>query len=113
MSPAVPLCYIGSMELHLVQMAIARGKPALNRAKVQALTAPVATSRPASPVLILLPELYSTGYLDEASAARPGPEGETWEEVAGKDRDFLSALARGLKAWVSGPTVEVGDAGGQ
>jgi omega-amidase len=103
------------MDLHLVQMAIARGKPALNRAKVQALTAPLAASRagagPAAPSLLLLPELFSTGYLDEASAARPGPEGETWEEVAGKDQDFLSALARGLKSWVSGPTVEAGESG--
>jgi predicted amidohydrolase len=99
-------------------MAIARGKPALNRAKVQALTAPLASSRNlagagGSPALILLPELFSTGYLDLASAARTGPEGETWEEVAGKDREFLSALARKLKAWVSGPTVEAGAAGGQ
>jgi omega-amidase len=103
------------MELHLVQMAIARGKPALNRAKVQALTAPLSASRSgsASPSLILLPELFSTGYLDEASAARPGPEGETWAEVAGKDKEFLSALAVGLKAWVSGPSLEVADASGQ
>lgn len=118
MSPIPPLCYIEDMDLHLVQMAIARGKPAQNRAKVQALTAPLAASRSpsgagASPALVLLPELFSTGYLDQASAARPGPEGETWEEVSGKDHDFLSALARGLKAWVSGSTVEVGDAAGQ
>lgn len=93
------------MELNLVQMAIARGKPALNRAKVQALTAPL-LGKTAKPALVLLPELFSTGYLDEASANQPGPEGETWDEVARKDLDFLSALSRNLGCWVSGTTVE-------
>jgi omega-amidase len=95
------------MDIHLFQMAIARNKPALNRAKVQALAAPLA-GRLAKPGLVLLPELFSTGFLDDASASRPGPEGEAWEEVADKDREFLSGLASGLGAWVSGTTVEAG-----
>ena len=45
------------MELHLVQMAITRGKPELNRAKVQAL---IASLKPATPAMIVLPELFST-----------------------------------------------------
>jgi predicted amidohydrolase len=56
----------------------------------------------------MLPELFSTGFLDAASAAQAGPEGEAWEEVAGKDREFLAGLARTLGAWVSGTTVEAG-----
>lgn len=107
------------MDLHLVQMAIARGKPALNRAKVQALTAPLlpppgAAPRPKAssrePALVVLPELFSTGYLDASSAAAPGPKGpggETWEEVGRKDREFLAGLSRSLNCWVAGTTVDV------
>lgn len=97
------------MDIYLVQMDIARNKPALNRAKVQALTAPLAGR--GKPGLLLLPELFSTGFLDTASAAQPGPggdEGEPWEEVAAKDREFLATLARTLGCWVSGTTVEAG-----
>jgi predicted amidohydrolase len=96
------------MELHLVQMAIARGKPALNRAKVQALTAPL-QGKAGKPGLILLPELFSTGFLDEAMAAQAGPEGptgESWRELLQKDMDFLAALARSLHCWVSGTSAE-------
>jgi predicted amidohydrolase len=114
------------MELHLVQMAIARGKPELNRAKVQALTAPL---KPAAPALLVLPELFSTGYLDGAAlpggfaAGRAGAQGSLGPEalagVAAADRAFLSGLAWRMKCWVAGTTVEAappaagnGDAGG-
>jgi len=103
------------MELHLVQMAIARGKSELNRAKVQALTAPLKSSIPA---MIVLPELFSTGYLDGAAlsggaasaSGRTGPAGSLGPEalagVAAADRAFLADLARRTRCWVAGTTVE-------
>jgi predicted amidohydrolase len=110
------------MEIRLVQMAVTRGNPDLNRAKVKALTAPSGgaadagkSSRPGrEPALVVLPELFSTGFLDTASAAEPGPAGpggEAWEEVAARDREFLSSLARNLGCWVAGTTVEAGAPG--
>ena len=102
------------MELHLVQMAIARGKPELNRAKVQALTAPL---KPAAPALLILPELFSTGYLDTAAlpggiASSPGSlTAESLAPVAEADRAFLSALALKTRSWVAGTTVEAGPQG--
>ncbi len=103
------------MELHLVQMAIARGKPELNRAKVQALTAPI---KPSNPAMIVLPELFSTGYLDGAgfsgnaasAPGRVGPAGSLGPEalagVAAADRAFLAGLAIKTRCWVAGTTVE-------
>jgi predicted amidohydrolase len=96
------------MELYLVQMAIVRGKPELNRAKVQALTAPL---KPSAPAVIVLPELFSTGYLDGAAlpggiAAAPGSLGpEALSGVAAADRAFLADLARRTGCWVAGTTV--------
>src|SRR3954471_22360053 len=101
------------MELYLVQMAIARGKPELNRAKVQALTAPI---KPSLPAMIVLPELFSTGYLDGAalsgnvSSGRATPAGSlspgTLAGVAAADRAFLADLAIRTRCWVAGTTVE-------
>lgn len=110
------------MEILLVQMAIARGKPGLNRAKVESLTANL---KPSKPSLIVLPELFSTGYLDEtwlpdreapsdagipAGSGNPGGR-EAGGALARDDRAFLSALARRLGSWVAGSTVEAGPAG--
>jgi len=89
----------------LVQMAIARNKPELNRAKVLALTANL---KPAKPGLLVLPELFSTGYLDEAALK---PEGQSLSEVARADRTFFADLARKLSCWVAGATVEAGPRG--
>jgi predicted amidohydrolase len=109
------------MELHLVQMAIVRGKPDLNRAKVQALTAPLkppGAAAAAGPGLIVLPELFSTGYLDGAAlpggaATAPGSlSAEALSGVAAADRSFLADLARKTGCWVNGTTVESGPAGG-
>ena len=100
------------MEIYLAQMAIVRGKPELNRAKVTALTSNVAglasptnpaQSKAAQPFLLVLPELFSTGYLDDSS---PRPE-----TLAAADRAFLSALALKLGCWVAGSTVEAGAPG--
>jgi omega-amidase len=89
------------MDINLVQMAIARGKPELNRAKVTALTASVKPRvSGAEPGLLVLPELFSTGYLDEG--------GLPPSELAGQDRAYLSGLARKLGCWVAGATVEAG-----
>lgn len=103
------------MDLHLVQMAIARGKPELNRAKVQALTAQL---KPGKPSLVVLPELFSTGYLDESAlppdGTGPNPAASDptgLARVAGDDRAFLSSLARRLGSWVAGSTVEAGPPG--
>lgn len=100
------------MDIHLVQMAIARGKPELNRAKVLALTAHL---KPGKPSLLVLPELFSTGYLDEsalpsegADPVHPHSDRSGLARVAGEDRFFLSALARKLGSWVVGATVEAG-----
>ena len=50
------------MQVSLVQMDIVLGKPGINRQKVQELTAPLGERD-----IILLPELWSTGYqLDQA-----------------------------------------------
>ncbi len=88
------------MDILLVQMAINRGKPELNRAKVAALTAPL---KPGKPSLLILPELFSTGFLDET--ARPP------EALAAEDRAFCADLARKLGSWVAGATVEAGPPG--
>ncbi len=90
------------MDLHLVQMAIAHGKPELNRAKVSALTAAL---KPGKPALLVLPELFSTGYLEVSSPASMPPG------LAEADRQFLSGLAERTGAWVAGSTVETGPAG--
>lgn len=108
------------MELHLVQMAIARGKPDLNRAKVQALTAPLkpaGTGPAAKPGMIILPELFSTGYLDGGALPGGTPSGpgslsaEALSGVAAADRAFLADLARKTGCWVAGATVESGPPG--
>lgn len=103
------------MDIHLVQMAIARGKPDLNRAKAKALTAPL---KPGKPSLIVFPELFSTGWLDGAALpggsgaagdlTRTGPDAATVAATAAADREFLSDLARRLGSWVAGSTVEAG-----
>ncbi|HKP97092.1 MAG TPA: nitrilase-related carbon-nitrogen hydrolase [Fibrobacteria bacterium] len=93
------------MDIHLVQMAVARGKPGLNRAKVQSLTASL---RPAKPSLIVLPELFSTGFLDEAML-QADPAGLA--ATAAEDRAFAASLARRLGSWVAGATVEAGPPG--
>jgi omega-amidase len=95
-----------NMEILLVQMAIERGKPGLNRAKIQSLTGNLRLSGPA---LLVLSELFSTGYLDD-SALRP--EGaKALAGLAGEDRAFLAALAVKLGCWVAGATVEAGPPG--
>jgi omega-amidase len=94
------------MEIVLVQMQIARGKPALNRAKVQALTAEL---RPSKPALLVLPELFSTGYLVQGDL---GSE-EAWATAAEEDREFLSQTARRLECWVAGTTLEAGSGEGK
>jgi omega-amidase len=113
-------CYTKGMELHLVQMAIVRGKPGINRAKVQALTAalkPAGAGPTAKPGLLVLPELFSTGYLDAAAlpggaALSPGSlSAEALAGVAADDRAFLADLARKTGSWVAGSTVEAGPAG--
>ncbi|MDB5104147.1 MAG: apolipoprotein N-acyltransferase [Fibrobacteres bacterium] len=105
-----------AMDIHLVQMAIARGKPDFNRAKATALTANI---KPAKPALIVLPELFSTGFLDESALQSDGADlnptaSETATVLAGvarEDRAFLSALARKHGCWVAGTTVEAGPPG--
>jgi predicted amidohydrolase len=105
-----------AMDIHLVQMDIARGKPALNRAKVQALTANI---KPAKPTLIVLPELFSTGYLDESALQTDGADliptaaedGMALASAAREDRAFFASLARKLGSWVAGATVEGGAPG--
>ncbi len=94
------------MEILLVQMAIERGKPGLNRAKVQSLTANLKLTAPS---LLVLPELFSTGFLDD-SALRPAGA-KAMAGVAGEDRAFLASLAAKLGCWVAGATVEAGPAG--
>lgn len=101
------------MELLLVQMAISRGKPAVNRARLQALAAPLKAS-PQS--ILIVPELFSTGYLDAAAlpggrSQEPGSlPAEALAGVAGEDAAFLADLARGMRCWVAGATVEAGPA---
>lgn len=107
------------MDILLLQMAITRGKPELNRAKVQALTAPL---KPGKPSLVVLPELFSTGWLDGAalpagsgaagSLTATGPDAATVAAVAPADRKFLAGLARNLGSWVAGTTVASGPPGG-
>jgi omega-amidase len=101
------------MELHLVQMAIARGKPDLNRAKAQALTASLKPSA-STPAMIILPELFSTGYLDSTALPGSGASGggtagslgpEALAGIAAADHAFLSDLARKTRCWVAGTTV--------
>lgn len=94
------------MDIYLVQMAITRGKPALNRAKVQALTGNL---RPGKLSLVVLPELFSTGYLD--ATAMEAPASEAWPAIRAEDGAFMASLARKLGCWVAGATVEPGPAG--
>ena len=93
------------MDNFLVQMAIVRGQPTLNRDKVKALTANL---RPSNPTLVLLPELFSTGYVD-VSALEP-TEADVWTRVASEDCGFIANLASNLGCWVAGTTVEKGPA---
>jgi predicted amidohydrolase len=92
-------------------MAIARGKPALNRAKVLSLTAGIKprTAQGAEDSLLVLPELFSTGFLDE-SVLRPDGAAAI-ADVAGEDRAFLASLARKSGCWVAGATVQAGPPG--
>ena len=92
------------MEILLVQMAIARGKPGLNRAKVTSLTSNLPAPKPQKPSLLVLPELFSTGYLDAADVRAGIAE-------ADEDRAYFASLARRLGCWVAGATVEAGPPG--
>ncbi len=94
------------MDIFLVQMAIARGKPELNRSKVQALTAGIGPGRGG---LIVLPELFSTGFLD--TNALNASEAEAWAAVGAADGLFLSTLAQKLGCYIMGSTVEMGPLG--
>jgi predicted amidohydrolase len=52
--------------------------------------------RAGRPGLVLLPELFSTGFLDEAMAAQPGPagaDGDAWEDLAARDRGTTAEAA--------------------
>jgi omega-amidase len=105
-----------AMDIHLVQMAIVRGKPELNRAKVLSLTANL---KPSKPGLVLLPELFSTGFLDESALQPDGADlnptsngtATALAGVAREDRAFFASLARKLGCWVVGATVEAGPPG--
>ncbi len=88
------------MDIYLVQMAIARGKPSLNRAKVLALTASIPAGKKP---LIVLPELFSTGFLD--LTALDENKAAEWEQIAKEDANFLSELAKRQEAWVVGTSV--------
>lgn len=94
------------MDVTLVQMEIARGKPELNRAKVQSLTAPLKRFD-REPGLVVLPELFSTGYLVQGDLGDARGE-HAWVSSAPEDRKFLAELARRLNAWVAGTTIETG-----
>jgi omega-amidase len=95
------------MDIILVQMDIARGKPSLNRAKVLALTGALHPA-PGKPALLVLPELFSTGYLDPT--AMDASQAAFWSALPGEDAAFLASLARKLGCWVAGSTVEKGPA---
>jgi omega-amidase len=94
------------MDIYMVQMGIVRGKPALNRAKVQALTSLI---QPGKPSLIVLPELFSTGYLDITSLNIS--QQDFWNVLALDDQNFLTNLAQKTDCWIAGTTVRSGPAG--
>lgn len=78
------------MQVALVQMDIVLGQPELNRQQVLELTTGLGQCD-----LILLPELWSTGYqLDQAQ--------ELAEEVTGPSGRLMQQLARSHRAYVGG-----------
>lgn len=78
------------MQVSLVQMDIALGNSEANRKKVQELTAPLGDRD-----IILLPELWSTGYqLDQAA--------ELGEDLDGETVQLMRAIAKGHHAYVGG-----------
>lgn len=85
------------MEIHLVQMAIARGDPPRNRSKVETLTAPL-QGKKGELSLIVLPELFSTGFAAQGLA-----------DQGREDKQFLATLARERGCWVAGTTLEAAD----
>lgn len=74
------------MNVAIIQMDITTGVPAANRKTVAEKTAYAACRTP-KPDVIVLPELWPSGYALERAAELSSPEGT-------KDADFLATLAR-------------------
>ncbi len=106
------------MEIQLVQMAITRLKPGLNRAKAQALTSAL---KPGKPGLVIFPELFSTGFVDEAAIESSGrtsgrnsgrTDPDAWSRILADDLEFFANLARRCGRWIFGSSLQpdtVGD----
>ncbi|MGI6358769.1 MAG: carbon-nitrogen family hydrolase [Bacillota bacterium] len=78
------------MQVSLVQMDIVLGDPGANRQKIRELTAPLGRRD-----VILLPELWSTGYqLDQA--------GQLAEDSQGESVVLMQQVARAHQAYVGG-----------
>jgi len=100
------------MDIYLLQMAIIRGKPGLNRAKVLALTGNL---KPGKFSLVVLPELFSTGFLDEGALQPQVNEKSAvnWNTLAIEDKNFFSTIAQNLNCFVLGATAEKGEMDGE
>ena len=91
------------MRVCAIQMDVAKGDRAANHAAVRRLAAEAV--RLCSPEVIVLPELWSTGYALERAAALASPEGVL-------DAEFLGGLARELGTAFAGGSV-LASRGGQ
>ena len=85
------------MNVSAVQLAIAWEDRAVNFAKVRAL---LAATPPAPGALVVLPEMFATGFSMNLAATRQTP--------AREDEAFLSGLAREHRAFVLGGVVSPG-----
>ena len=90
----------GAREVLCLQYEIAWEDPPANYAKVSGMLAGAAV---AAGSLVVLPEMFSTGFSMNAPAIAQGG--------AGKDEEFLASAARKHNAWIVGGVVAAGDGG--
>ena len=86
------------MRIALIQQAIVPGDKQANYDRVEALLSEAVTRSDAVPDVVVLPELWSTGYaLDEL--------GDLASEEGSEEADFLAELARKYDIWFAGGSV--------
>ena len=88
------------MQVHLMQYAIVRGQAEENRRSVTRLCKTIASGG-----LLVLPEMFSTGFLTEAKDLD-----SLGRELLQQDHDFLSHLAKEKGIWILGSSIAFGTA---
>ncbi len=88
------------MRASLVQFDIAWEDPAANFAKVRAL---LAANPPAPGGLVVLPEMFATGFTMDAARAAEGTDGEQQAFVAALAREYRCIVLGGVVLRAEGP----------